>query len=99
MTVDEIQQVLRTLHRESLERSVELVTHLDAEELDVFTTLESLGLKQVKPSPGRAALTYSGLSYEEQEQIEEYAETLIDEAHALCMRLQERRPVLRDGDC
>jgi len=39
------------------------------------------------------------LSFEEQEQIEDYSETLIDEAHALCMRLQERCPILRDGDC
>ena len=87
MTVEEIQRALLTLHRESLERSAALrerVTHLDAEELDLFTTLESLGLKQVKPSPGRAALTFAGLSFEEQEQIEEYAEMLIDEAHALC---------------
>src|SRR5215470_12545140 len=98
MNIEEIQQLLRTLHRESLERSAELMTHLDAEELDIFTTLESLGLKQVKPSPGRGALTFSGLSYEEQEQIEDYAEMLIDEAHALCLRLQKRCPILRADD-
>ena len=100
MTIDDIQQFLRTLHQESLERSATLRDREpDSDFRAIFAELESHGLKQVKPSPGRATLTFSGLSYGEQEQIEEYAETLIDEAHALCMRLQARCPILRDGDC
>ena len=93
MTVDEIQRFLRTLYQESLERSAALRDR-DSDFRAIFAELESHGFKQVKPSPGRAALTFSGLSFEEQGQIEEYAETLIDEAHALCMRLQSRCPIL-----
>src|SRR5262249_47967263 len=83
-TTEEIQQFLQTLHQESLE------SHLDAPGL--YADAESLGLKYVKPAPGRAALTFAGFTIEEQEQIVEYAEMLIDEAHALCRRLQARCP-------
>jgi hypothetical protein len=38
------------------------------------------------------------LSFEEQKLIEDYAENLINQAHALCMRLQSRCPILREGD-
>jgi hypothetical protein len=96
MTIEEIQQVLRTI---CLERSAALRERgIQPDAEAVFTTLESLGLKQVKPSPGRAALTFAGLSFEEQELIEDYAENLINQAHALCMRLQVRCPPLREGD-
>src|SRR5215813_11642480 len=97
MTVDEIQRFLRTLYQESLERSAALRDRV-SDFRAIFAELESHGLKQVKPSSGRAALTFAGLSFEEQEQVEDYAEMLIDEAHALCMRLQERCPVLRADD-
>jgi hypothetical protein len=90
MTTEEIQQVLRTI---CLERSE---SHPDAEA--VFTALESLGLKQVKPAPGRTTLTFASFSFEDQELIEDYAENLINQAHALCMRLQSRCPALREGD-
>jgi hypothetical protein len=99
MTVEEIQRFLRTLHRDSLERSAALRDREpDSNFRAIFAELESHRLKQVKPSPGRTALTFAGLSFEEQEQIEDYAEMLIDEAHALCMRLQARCPTLRESD-
>src|SRR5215831_9915926 len=97
MTVDEIQRFLRTLYQESLERSAALRDR-DSDFRAIFAELESHGLKQIKPSPGRAALTFAGLSFEEQEQIEDYAEMLIDESHTLCMRLQARCPILRADD-
>ena len=85
---------MRTLHREQIDALRDRVSDFRA----IFAELESHGLKQVKPSSGRTALTFAGLSFEEQEQVEEYAEMLIDEAHALRMRLQERCPVLRADD-
>jgi len=98
MTIEEIQRFLRTLHQEQ----IDALRDRDSDFRAIFAELESHGLKQVKLSPGRAALTFAGLSFEEQEQIEDYAETLIAEAHALCMRLQERCPILRaddNGEC
>src|SRR5262249_53941575 len=91
MTVEEIQGVLRSI---CLERSP--WSHPDAELL--AEPLESLGLQSFKPAPGRATMTFASFSFEDQEQIEEYAERLINEAHALCRRLQARCPILREGD-
>jgi hypothetical protein len=51
-----------------------------------------------KLAPNRMTLTFANFSFEEQEQIEGYAEMMIAEAHALCMRLQARCPILREGD-
>jgi len=93
MTIEEIQRAQRTI---CLER--ERGTHPDAELLGVFTTLESSGHSEFKPSPGRTTLTFATYTFAQQDQIEEYAETLINEAHALCMRLQARCPILRADD-
>src|SRR5262249_34002383 len=95
-TVEEIQRFLRTLHQEQIDALRD--REPDSDFRAIFAELESHGFKQVKPSPGCAALTFAGLSFEEQEQIEDYAEMLIEESHALCMRLQARCPILREGD-
>jgi hypothetical protein len=57
-----------------------------------------VGLKYVKPAPGRTVLTFAGFTFDEQEQIEGYAQQLVKEAHALRLRLQERYPMLREAD-
>ena len=94
MTVEEIRRVLRMVCLERMAALREGRMHPDQEE--TFTTSESNGA--VKPSPKRTTLTFAGFSFEEQRRVEEYAETLINEAHALCMRLQARCPRLRDDD-
>src|SRR5215475_12182640 len=71
-------------------------THPDAEWLGA--TLESIDLQPFKPAPGRATLTFANLTFAQQDEIEGYAERLIEEAHALCRRLQARCPILRKGD-
>ena len=90
MTVEEIQQVLRIIGLERV-RGV----HPDAGMPDSIKTVASYGLRS---APGRTTLTFANFSYSEQEQIEGYAERLVEEAHALCMRLQKHCPKLREGD-
>ena len=89
MTIEEIQRVLQTI---CLERGAALrETHPDA-------AVEPRGLQSYKLSPVRTTLTFARFTFAQQEQIEGYAEMLVDEAHALCMRLQARCPILREGD-
>jgi len=91
MTVEEIQQVLRTLHRDSLERSATLRSpHSGADLMAMYAVVESEWMEDVRPAPSRTTLTFAGFSFEEQEQIEEYAQQLIDEAQGLVLRLQEQ---------
>jgi len=98
MTVEEIQRVLRTICLERNGALQELESHPEAEMQSIITTLESRGLNYVRPSTGRTTLTFASFSSEDQEQVEGYAEMLINEAHTLCMRLQARCPILREGD-
>ena len=85
MTIEEIQRALQTI---CLERSG---THPDAEMVGMFAALESCGLKDFKPAPGRATLTFASFSFEDQEKLEKYAERLINEAHAsLCAGVFKR---------
>ena len=94
MTIEEIQQVLRTLHRDSQERATPLremrrrLQRSDDEMLAIFAEFQSRGLRYAKPGPGRTALTLAGFSDPERRQIEAYAERLADEARALLSRLR-----------
>src|SRR5262245_14006760 len=98
MTIEEIQRALRIIHRESLERSATIRSpHSGADLLAMYMAVESEWMEYVRPAPGRTTLMFAALSFEEQEQIEEYAQQLINEAQALCMRLQERCPMLLYG--
>lgn len=104
MTTKDIQQVLRTLHRDSLERGLSLwemrqqKPDSDSDFRAFFAALEARALKYWKPGPGRTALALGSFSVIEQAQIEEYAERLISEAQALCLRIQERCPTLGKAD-
>lgn len=98
MTVEEIQRVLRTICLERSAAMREGESQPDAEMLADILALESRGLQSFRPAPGRTTLAFTNLSFEEQEQVAAYAETLISEAHALCMRLQRRCPILRKSD-
>ena len=84
MTIEEIQRVLQTICLERIAGA-----HPEAAALESQSFILA---------PGRTTLKFSNFSIEDQDQIEGYAEMLINEAHALCMRLQSRCPVLRDGD-
>jgi hypothetical protein len=48
--------------------------------------------------PGRTTLTLAKFTPEEQEQIEGYVERLFNEARALCLRFQQRCPMVREGE-
>jgi len=52
VTSEEIQPFLRTLHQ----GQIDALRDRDSDFRAIFAELESHGLKQVKPSPGRAAL-------------------------------------------
>src|SRR5262245_11194662 len=104
MTTQEIQHALQAIQRESREWSAALRTarqrepHSDEDVLAVFAAFESWELKYCNPAPGRTTLTFASFTFEEQEQLEGYAEQFINEAHALCLRLQERCPTFREGE-
>lgn len=98
MTVEEIKRVLRTIHRESLERSATIRSpHTGADLMAMYMTVASEWLEYARPAPGRITAGFARFSFEEQEEIERYAQQLINEAQALVMRLQERCPMLMYG--
>ncbi len=97
MTAKEIQRVLQTLHRESLEQTLIIGDRKTESELRaIFAALEPFGLKHDKL--GGATVTLARFSFDEQDQIERYAQRLISEAHDMCLRLQEQCPVLGEGE-
>ena len=70
----------------------------DSEIEAMFAAVESLGIKFYKPGPDRTTLTFANFTFDEQEQVEKYTQRLIDEAYALCIRLQEQCPILVNGE-
>jgi|SRR5215510_978432 len=98
MTIEGIQRFLRRIHSESLERSATIRSpHSGADMLAMYMAVESEWMEYVRPAPDHTTLMFAALSFEEQEQIEEYAEQLINEAQALALRLQDRCPMLLYG--